>query len=287
MIGYTSRIPGTDRLLNALGWDDQVDPHVWQPHPTAFTRLQARGATVLVVNRRDFQGSGLTEAAHRGADFVGADKVGERIAATLEVSARTPSLTYLYDGDLDWTGHRHGVASTAWLQQLASIDAEAEQLREALPPLVRLVVVADHGMVDADPTARFDVDALPKGATGWRSSAVRPASVGAPVLPPWSRRRRRRDLAEVLGEHAEVLAREDAVDRGWFGPVAAHVLPRMGDVLVACHDRASVVASVDWAHEARLVGLHGVPHPRRDADPRPPRLTPARWVRSERQPAGG
>ncbi len=256
VIGYTSRIPGTDRLLNALGWDDQVDPHVWQPHPTAFTRLQSQGATVSVVNRRDFQGSGLTEAAHRGADFVGADKVGERIAATLEVSARTPSLTYLYDGDLDWTGHRHGVASTAWLQQLASIDAEAEQLREALPASVRLVVVADHGMVDADPAARFDVDALPElrhgvalfgGEARFRQLYCHRGAVDD-VVATWR---------EVLGEHAEVLAREDAVARGWFGPVAAHVLPRMGDVLVACRDRASVVATTDWAHEARLVGLHG------------------------------
>ena len=87
-----------------------------------------------VVNKREFKGSGLTVAAHRGAEFVGADKVGERIAATVAASAERPSLTYVYDGDLDWTGHKYGVASSQWLQQLAMIDAEAEQLREALPP---------------------------------------------------------------------------------------------------------------------------------------------------------
>ena len=37
--------------------------------------------SVTVVNKREFAGSGLTVAAHRGGDFVGADKVGERIAA--------------------------------------------------------------------------------------------------------------------------------------------------------------------------------------------------------------
>ena len=141
VIGYSARIPGTDRLLLTMGWDKHVDPHEWQPHPTAFTRMQGDGVRVSVVNKREFRGSGLTEAAHRGADFVGADKVGERIAATLEVSATSPSLTYLYDGDLDWTGHRHGVASTAWLQQLAIIDAEAEQLREALPSSVRMLEI--------------------------------------------------------------------------------------------------------------------------------------------------
>ena len=86
-----------------------------------------------MVNKREFAASGLTVAAHRGAAYVGADKVGERIAAAIAASYDRPSLTYVYDGDLDWTGHRYGVASSQWLQQLAMIDAEAEQLREALP----------------------------------------------------------------------------------------------------------------------------------------------------------
>ena len=42
LIGYTARIPGTDRLINHLSWDKQVDPLEWQPHPTAFARLTAR-----------------------------------------------------------------------------------------------------------------------------------------------------------------------------------------------------------------------------------------------------
>ena len=66
-----------------------------------------------VVNKREFEGTGLTVAGQRGAEFVGADRVGERLAAVLAASSRDgPSLTYLYDGDLDWTGHRYGVASS-------------------------------------------------------------------------------------------------------------------------------------------------------------------------------
>ena len=43
LVGFTSRIPGTDTLLNALHWDKAVDPVEWQPHPTAFARLAAAG----------------------------------------------------------------------------------------------------------------------------------------------------------------------------------------------------------------------------------------------------
>ena len=71
----------------------------------------------------------------------------------------------MYDGDLDWTGHRYGVDSSQWLQQLAMVDAEAEQLRETLPSSTRLVVVADHGMVDARRTGGSTWTRSPSCAT--------------------------------------------------------------------------------------------------------------------------
>lgn len=256
LVGFTSRVPGTDRLLNALWWDKDVDPLEWQPHPTAFSRLRELGGTVTVVNKREFEGSGLTTAAHRGADYVGADKVGERIAAAVVASREPGSLTYLYDADLDWTGHRYGVASHQWLQQLAIVDAEAEQLREALPASVRLVVVADHGMVDSPPSSRIDVDEHPElragvallgGEARFRHLYCQRGAV-ADVVAAWT---------SVLGGRATVLTREDAILRGWFGPVAPAVLPRLGDVVVAAHDDLAVLSSVDFPYEASLVGLHG------------------------------
>lgn len=256
LVGYTARVPGSERLLNHLTWDADVDPLEWQPHQTAFAMLAAHEVSVTNVSKREFRGSGLTLAAARGAEFVGADKVGERIAAVLAAARRTPSLTYLYDGDLDWTGHRYGVASTAWLQQLATVDAMAEQLRDALPDSTRLVVVADHGMVDSPPSSRFDVDdrlelrdgvALVGGEARFRHLYCRPGAVDEVVLA-WG---------EVLRGHATVLTREEASARGWFGPVEANVRPRIGDVVVACHGDTAVLASQGFPHEATLVGLHG------------------------------
>lgn len=256
LVGFTSRIPGTDRLLNALAWDKEVDPAQWQPHPTAFARLAGLGVGTTVVNKRDFVGSGLTLVANRGADYVGADRAGERIAAVVESASRRPSLTYVYEPDLDWTGHRFGVASTQWLQQLAMVDAEAEQLREALPDDTRLLVVADHGMVDSPPEARLDIDAEPVlrdgvalvgGEARFRHLYCANGAV-ADVAATWQ---------EVLGTRALVLPREQAVARGWFGVPEAHVLPRLGDVVVAAMGHTALLSSVDFPYEATLVGLHG------------------------------
>ncbi|QCX27247.1 alkaline phosphatase family protein [Nocardioides jishulii] len=256
MVGFTSRIPGTDRLLNGLQWAADVDPVEWQPHRTAFARLGDAGVTTTVVNKRDYEGSGLTVAANRGAEFVGADLVGERIAAVVAASAVRPSLTYVYDSDLDWTGHRFGVASVQWLQQLAMVDAEAEQMREALPAHTKLLVIADHGMVDSPPEARVDVDEqrelrdgvwLLGGEARFRHLYCRGGAVDD-VVATWR---------SVLGDRAEVLSRTDALARGWFGQVEAGVLPRLGDVMVACRDDVAILSSVDFPYEAKLVGLHG------------------------------
>lgn len=256
LVGFSARVPGTDLLLNHLLWDQDVDPIEWQPHPTAFARLHAAGVAVSVINQRKFDGTGLTVAAHRGGDYIGADKAGERIAAAVSASAQRPSLTYLYDADLDWTGHQWGVASRQWLQQLSMIDAEAEQLREALPADRRLLVVADHGMVDAPDQHRLDIDEEPVlrhgvslvgGEARFRHLYCQRGAL-PDVLSTW------RDL---LGERAVVLSRDEAITAGWFGAVGAPVLPRIGDVVVACRDDHVILSGRDFPYEATLVGFHG------------------------------
>ncbi len=259
VVGFTSRVPGTDRLLNALRWDEAVDPRQWQPHPTVFDRIR-REVEVTIVNRREFASSGLTVAAHRGAEYLGADKVGERIAAAATIAGRGsgPSLTYLYEPDLDWTGHRHGVDSAAWRQELRAVDDQAEQLREALPAEARLLVLADHGMVDA--LARVDVDSgvgaeaglrdgvqIVGGEARFRHLYCRGGAV-ADVLARWR---------GVLGERAEVVTRDEAVERGWFGPLDAGVRARVGDVLVAARGDLALLATEDFPVERKMVGMHG------------------------------
>lgn len=256
IVGYTSRIPGSNRLLNALAWDADVDPREWQPHPTAFAQLAKAGVYTTVVNKRDFASSGLTVAGSRGAEFVGADKVGERLAAVVQASADSPSLTYMYDGDLDWTGHAYGVRSLQWQQELSMIDAEAEHLRESLPSDVRIVVVADHGMVDSPADRRLDVDdhdelregvALLGGEARFRHLYCRSGAV-QDVAAAWR---------EVLGERAAVLTRDEALRRGWFGELSSDVRPRIGDVLVACTEDYAVLSRSAFPIETKLVGLHG------------------------------
>lgn len=256
LVGYTARVPESGELINHLTWDTDVDPLEWQPHEPAFGRLAAAGIDVTIVNRREFDGSGLTVAGQRGARYVGANLVGERIAGVVEASRQAPSLTYVYDGDLDWTGHVHGVDSPQWRQQLTSVDRFAQQMREALPESVRMVIVADHGMIDSPPERRIEVDDEPGlregvtligGEARFRHLYCRDGAL-TDVQHAWRER---------LGQRATVVTRDEAVTLGWFGQVEARVAPRLGDLMVACHDDTTVLATEAFPLEHHMAGFHG------------------------------
>jgi hypothetical protein len=256
VLGYTTRIPGTNELLNALKWHAAVDPATYQPHPTVFERAARAGVAVTVVGERKFRTSGLTIAGLRSPGFQGADTLGERVASAAGAASPNHSLVYVYDGDLDTTGHRAGCGSAAWQHQLTIVDRFAEELFDALPAETALIVTADHGMVDVDTANRLDVDDLPTlregvalvgGEARFRHVYAEPGA-SSDVLAAWR---------AVLGDRAAVLSREEAVDVGWFGAVEARVLDRIGDVVASVGGDCAVEMRSVFPVEATLVGLHG------------------------------
>ena len=62
---------------------------------------------------------------------------------------------------------------------------------------------------------------------------------------------------DLLGDRAEVMTRESAILRGWFGDVTPGVRPRLGDVIVASRGDTAILSTTDFPYEATLVGLHG------------------------------
>lgn len=261
IVGYTVAIPGAGKLMNSLRWDPAVDPAVWQPETTAFEAAAAAGVEVQQVGKRMFKGGGLDRAVLRGAQFVGADTLGEVAAGALAglstlVAEHRPGLVYAYVADLDWTGHGHGVGSQAWQLQLQLIDRLVEQIVARLPAGTRFYVTADHGMVDIPVQRRVDVDldeelrsglALLGGEARARYLYVLDGAL-PDVLDTWRGR---------FGADAVICERDEAIDAGWFGTVADRVRPRIGDVIVASMTDLAMVATHHQPHEGKMVGHHG------------------------------
>jgi type I phosphodiesterase/nucleotide pyrophosphatase len=257
VVGYSSVVPETGRLLNALSWDSSVDPRRWQPYPTVFDRAVAAGLAVRNVSKSRFDSSGLTAAAFRGSAHRGADTVQERLDATrFAIREGSSALVYVYESQIDFTGHGYGCESPQWRAELRAADLFAEQVRAALPRDAVLLVTADHGMVDIAPEGRVDIDSEPALSEGLTlvagESRFRHLYVAdgaeADVLAAYTGR---------LGADAVVLTRDEAIGRGWFGKVQDRVAPRIGDIVVAATGPVAVVASKRFPTEAGLVGLHG------------------------------
>ncbi|MFE0530032.1 alkaline phosphatase family protein [Micromonospora parva] len=259
VLGFTVRVPGTDRVLTHTDWAADPSPLHWQPVPTQLERARAAGVTTTVVSRPEFGGSGLTVAANRGGDFRGAAG-GEAVAATMLAALATgsgPTLVSGYHADLDRYGHVYGVDSEPWRVAAAEVDALLARLVDGLPPDAALLVTADHGQLDIPAAHRFDLDTDPRLRAGVRLVAgearvrylhTEPGAT-EDVLAAWS---------AVLGATARVRTRDEVVATGWFGPVPEEHLGRVGDVVVTCNDTYAVMASrTERPLASKLVAYHG------------------------------
>ncbi|HET7821631.1 MAG TPA: alkaline phosphatase family protein [Ornithinibacter sp.] len=258
MLGYEVLVPGTDRLLNELSWEDGPDPRTWQPHPTVFEAVAAAGVEVARVGPAHFDGSGLTNAAIRGGRFIAAASLQQRVDATLAAVRASPrALVHLYWGDLDKIGHVHGCDSWQWGDELESVDRELARLAASLPDDCSLTVTADHGMVDSPHELRLDVAHEPLLAAGVRH-VTNEARAPHLYVEPGARDDVHAAWSALLGDRGIVLTREGAVAAGWFGAVDPANLGRIGDVVVAMRGRFAVVDSRRARPELlALRGLHG------------------------------
>jgi hypothetical protein len=162
----------------------------------------------------------------------------------------------VYHGQLDGTGHTFGASSDAWRYHLGHVDKLAEQLAAALPGGTPMYVTADHGMVDVGPDDRIDVDLLPAlrqgvallgGEPRARHVYAKPGAA-ADVAAAW---------AEVIGDRAWVLPRDEAIAAGWFGPVSESLAARIGDVVAAPVGPFAIIATRAEPLESSLIGMHG------------------------------
>ena len=256
MAGYTVRDPATGGLANLVSWEGAGEPERWQREPSVLARIADAGHPVTSIGPARFAGSGLTRAALRGGGYISAEPLADRVdAALFELTA--PGAVYLYWGEVDKVAHEHGWRSRQFADALAETDRELGRLARSVPRGTLLLVTADHGMVDVDTTQVVDVATTPALAQDVELIAGEPRACHVHTVPG----REDAVLARwraTLGDTALVATRAEAVAAGWFGPVAPHVEPLLGDLVVAPTGLGGVGDSrTQSPHSLRLRGMHG------------------------------
>jgi hypothetical protein len=257
ILGFTLNVPGTDRVLIHIVWRDDPPHAEWQPLPSWFGRLEDAGIAARAVLPAPFIGSGLTDAAYRGARFRPTQPTDDYVQLLADELHAGPGLVFGYTADLDTAAHLFGIGSERWHEAAVRVDALLTRLVDTLPPNAALLVTADHGGLNVPPDARVDLDADPRLGAGVRVVAGEPR-VRYLHTEPGAADDVRAAWAETLEGRARVYGRDQAVAAGMFGPVAPGHLARIGDVVVVCTGDTAVLAT---AHEppetARLIGFHG------------------------------
>ena len=258
MLGYTVRVPNSGtpgRLLNALKWDDRVDPLFWQKVPTLFERGMAHGINVTNIAEKRYEGSAFTQAALRGAKFVGANRSEEMVIAAVEALAEPYSFTYLYINALDHAGHNDGVGSEKWMLALEQIAELITSLLSRLPKNTDLYVTADHGMVNVgekivlgQDNGLMDNITLVGGEPRARHMYVTEGSASE-TIAQWR---------EFLGERATIYSREELVAHQTFGAVVSpDSFERMGDFMAIAQGETILIDPSRVPQESSMVGHHG------------------------------
>ncbi len=259
MLGYTVQVPRSGgRLLNALKWDERVDPENWQPVETLFQRASAIGISVTHVAAKRYENSGFTRAVFRGAEYKGANVVADLVSETKQALQKTPSFVYLYVNDLDNAGHSDGVGSDKWIAALSAIDQMVSQLMKEVPKGTRIWVTSDHGMINVQEKIIIGQDnslltgvSVIAGEPRARHLYLESDSVQA-----------REDAASLwqqyLQEKALVLTREEAISSNLFGAqLSADAVDRMGEVIAIARGGLVLLDPERADKEGAMVGHHG------------------------------
>ena len=256
MLGYTVRVPRSDnRLLNALKWDERVDPVMWQKVPTLFERAVLAGVSVTHVAAKRYEGSGFTQAALRGAKYVGANGVDEMATAVSAALKPQPSFVYTYLNTLDSAGHSDGVGSDKWLNALQQVSEFITKVKQLAPAGTRIWVTSDHGMVNSTEQVILGQDnkllenvTLIGGEPRARHIYIKEGAASE-TIAQWQ---------EFFGTKAKVLSKESAIKDGLFGPVVTEDShDRLGDLIAIANNDLILVDPARVREESSMVGHHG------------------------------
>ena len=259
MLGYTVQVPRSGgRLLNALKWDERVDPENWQPVETLFQRATAAGITVTHVAAKRYENSGFTRAVFRGANYKGANVVTDLISETKLALQATPSFVYLYVNDLDTAGHSDGVGSEKWIAALTMIDQMVSQLMKEVPKGTRIWVTSDHGMINVEEKIIIGQDNPLLQGVSVIAGEPRARHVYLETDSPSARTETASLWHQYLQDKALVLTRENAISSNLFGTeVTPDAYDRMGEIIAIARGGVVLLDADRADKEGAMVGHHG------------------------------
>lgn len=253
---YTIPFASLRPLPDGESLEGQASPGLMVSGQTFMERLGREGVRSFVLSHEEIYSTIYSRTAYRGASFLPYQDANSMLDGLREGLRRVkgPAYFYVYYERIDKISHRSGPHSDNYLAELDLLfEALRMRLLEAMDPSeaenISIIVTADHGHINIDPTKTIflndqpDVLALLRRAHGGR------------MIPPWGSNRDcflaiepgKLDEAHTLltarfRHDALVLRSDDAIAQGYFGRGTLHprFRSRAGDLLILPNDTMTI-----------------------------------------------
>ena len=210
-----------------------------------------------------------------GAEIVPFVHFGEALEALAEMCKQPfdePTYIFVYFGDIDSMGHRHGITSPQFSDAVdfcwSSIENRFWQKLHPCPNKIAVMCTADHGMCPVDPKTTVLLNKVCPELPGM----IKKNRNGLPLIPAGSCRDfflhveedRLQEAQSLLEKQlqgiADVVPIEELLSQNFFGskPVSKRLRDRVGNLVVLPYLNESVF----WAFEKHrfeqhFYGAHG------------------------------
>ncbi len=241
-LGLTATVlPFTDRFTGEGLVRRGLKPADMLPLPPILPRMSRKALTIVphaIVN------TPYNEWSRGGAEGKGYRTIPNAIDEIIQFvsHAQKPTYVHLYLPEVDSICHRLGSEGGDVIPEVMKIDAQLARLSQALDGKARVVVTADHGLIDV-PESKQTL--LTRGDPLVELLEV-PISGDARMPVFHVKEGRKREFVaqaeERFGEHIAFVATEvvEVMELFGPGPIAEAVRPRFGDFVGFPFDRTTL-----------------------------------------------
>ena len=226
VLGWFTYLPDLNGVATILQYTDRgggdlvqrgIDPERTFPVKSVWPQM-TRDALIVIPER--IKDSVYSSYFNGGIRSIGYRSIPEAVDIVAErvLNASDPTFTYLYVPRVDSLAHLHGIARPEVRHALVQVDGELGRLHSAIGDKGRMVVTADHGLLDAT---------APERHTLRPNREIQPLMISPPsgdarvmYLPTWTWAgdRMRRYFDRRFGERFAVIDLEEAIKLEMFGP---------------------------------------------------------------------
>jgi hypothetical protein len=245
------------------------------PFETLYQKLAKKGVRSVVFQEEGIAHSPYSKALLAGADVIPFRHFPEALDALVELChkpLKSPTYFFIYFGDIDAMGHRHGIESKQFADATdfcwTAIENRFWQKMTTCPNKTAVMFTADHGMTPVHPKTTILLNEVCPGL----SEMVKKNRNGLPLVPAGSCRDfflhiREESLKEAQGlldkqltGVADVVLVQELLDQNFFGskPPSKRLKDRVGNLVVLPYQNESIFWKFDKHKlEQHFYAAHG------------------------------